>query len=291
MKCSNCLSSKISITENIKDIKNLNKMKKNLFTIMLLAINGVLYSQVGINTTSPSATLDILSKGNTSSTKAMEVNDSNNKALVNIYDNGNVGINTPNPNAKLHIVAAANENGFQLQDGTEQDKRVLTSDANGVGTWQVSSKAIQINFVNMNGQQPFISGTTTGVGPHTVFNPATPPTLSGSGSTAITFPSNSRIHLPQGLYQIFVRADVAGNEFAAFGGWMENGGTPYRAYYSYYGNLLANPSFLVDLKNMPAGDSLYFTLCGLTNNPSSSYYDADYTNPGWNITVTVCKIE
>lgn len=47
-------------------------------------------AQVGIYTETPSATLDILSKGNSSSTKALEVNDANNQPILNIYDNGNV---------------------------------------------------------------------------------------------------------------------------------------------------------------------------------------------------------
>ena len=44
---------------------------------------------------------------------------------------GFVGIATENPTDTLHV-----NGSFRLQDGTEQNGYVLTSDANGVGTWQ-----------------------------------------------------------------------------------------------------------------------------------------------------------
>ncbi len=47
---------------------------------------------------------------------------------------GFVGIGTTNPSNKLHIVYGSA--AFRLEDGTQAANRVLTSDANGVGTWQ-----------------------------------------------------------------------------------------------------------------------------------------------------------
>ena len=47
---------------------------------------------------------------------------------------GNVGINTESPDERLHI-----EGSVKIVDGTEQNGYVLTCDANGVGSWQVSS--------------------------------------------------------------------------------------------------------------------------------------------------------
>ena len=47
---------------------------------------------------------------------------------------GNVGINTDIPTEKLHV-----EGSIRMVDGTEQNGYVLTSDADGVGTWQASS--------------------------------------------------------------------------------------------------------------------------------------------------------
>lgn len=49
-------------------------------------------------------------------------------------NSGNVGIGTSSPNAKLHI-----NGSFRLVDGTQGAGKVLTSDANGVASWQTAS--------------------------------------------------------------------------------------------------------------------------------------------------------
>ncbi|MBL7878386.1 MAG: hypothetical protein JNN23_00785, partial [Chryseobacterium gambrini] len=54
-------------------------------------------AQVGLNTSNPSATLDVVSKGNTSATKALEINNSTGTELVTVRDNGQVGINQASP--------------------------------------------------------------------------------------------------------------------------------------------------------------------------------------------------
>lgn len=66
-------------------------MKIN-YALMIIAfvLANVLSAQSGINTDTPSATLDILSKGSTSTTKALEVNNTVNQSILSIYDNGNV---------------------------------------------------------------------------------------------------------------------------------------------------------------------------------------------------------
>lgn len=50
---------------------------------------------------------------------------------VRFKGNGNVGIGTGNPNARLQI-----NGSLRLVNGTEGNRRVLTSDANGMATWQ-----------------------------------------------------------------------------------------------------------------------------------------------------------
>lgn len=62
------------------------------------------FSQVWINTSSPSATLDILSKNNTSATKALKINNLSNIEMLTVLDNGNVEIGFPNPDANLEVV-------------------------------------------------------------------------------------------------------------------------------------------------------------------------------------------
>lgn len=64
-------------------------MKKLLLPTVLLAFLNV-YSQVGIQTTTLSATVDVVSKGNTNAMKALEINDNTNKELLSVSDNGSV---------------------------------------------------------------------------------------------------------------------------------------------------------------------------------------------------------
>jgi hypothetical protein len=48
--------------------------------------------------------------------------------------NGNVGIGTASPTTKLHVAGS-----FRLVDGNQSNGKVLTTDANGVATWQTAS--------------------------------------------------------------------------------------------------------------------------------------------------------
>jgi hypothetical protein len=47
----------------------------------------------------------------------------------------------------LHIVKGNAEHGFQLEDGTQGEGKVLTSDANGVGTWRDATPKIATNEI------------------------------------------------------------------------------------------------------------------------------------------------
>ncbi|WET50247.1 hypothetical protein PYS58_03745 [Chryseobacterium indologenes] len=52
---------------------------------------------MGINTPTPSASLDIVSKGNTEATKALEVNNSSSLEMLTVLDNGNIGVSVSSP--------------------------------------------------------------------------------------------------------------------------------------------------------------------------------------------------
>lgn len=65
-------------------------MKKKFLLLAILFAFIKAYSQTGINTSSPSAALDVVSKGNSSATKALEVNDNTNKELMRVEDDGGV---------------------------------------------------------------------------------------------------------------------------------------------------------------------------------------------------------
>lgn len=59
----------------------------------------------------------------------------NNLGYAGIFMGGNVGIGTTAPSRSLHLNSATN-GALRIVDGTQANGRVLTSDANGVATWQ-----------------------------------------------------------------------------------------------------------------------------------------------------------
>ncbi len=80
-------------------------MKKIKFILAALLISTAMFSQVGINTDTPSATLDIVSTQSTAPAKALEVNNSNGLELFTVSAGGNVGINNSDPTNTLTVGA------------------------------------------------------------------------------------------------------------------------------------------------------------------------------------------
>ena len=78
-----------------------------------------------------------------------------NTALT-IDSNQNIGVGTASPSTKLHIFGTQS-GAFRLQDGTQAKGYVLTSDANGVGTWEKTSRLF--NFTSNTYQT--VSGTVS----------------------------------------------------------------------------------------------------------------------------------
>jgi hypothetical protein len=101
------------------------------------------------------------------------VNASTSNELMRIKGNGNVGIGNPSPSEKLDIAGK-----IKISDGSQAVDRVLTSDANGVGTW----KPIGINNISA------LLGAGVNV-PHT---------------TAIFLQTGTSITLPPGRYAVNV---------------------------------------------------------------------------------------
>jgi hypothetical protein len=72
------------------------------FSFWILA--GTLFAQnMGVNTSSPSATLDVQSQGNSAQTRAVSVSNSNNDTLLLLRDDGRLGIGTTSPAAPLDV--------------------------------------------------------------------------------------------------------------------------------------------------------------------------------------------
>lgn len=145
-------------------------MKRKLFLINLLIVSTTIWSQVGINTSTPSAALDLVSKGSTNATKALEINNSSAKEMVTVLDNGNIGIGETAPTTTLHVKNTTST-ALRIVDGTEAVGKVLTSDANGNSSWVYANlRAISgtlpgspVSFTSYgSGTPPFLSLYTGG---------------------------------------------------------------------------------------------------------------------------------
>ncbi|MCW1960603.1 hypothetical protein [Chryseobacterium viscerum] len=77
---------------------------KKIVTLSGILVANFAFSQVGINTPDPQATLDIQSKGNTSATKAMRINNSGNKEILTATDEGKIGVGTDVPKSNLQVM-------------------------------------------------------------------------------------------------------------------------------------------------------------------------------------------
>ncbi len=95
-------------------------MKNLIIVCLLLSYPFKAFAQkdkVGINTASPSATLDVVSKENTNNTKAVKISNSSAAELLKVTNAGNTGINisTATPDGKL-VVDAANALNIRHQN-------------------------------------------------------------------------------------------------------------------------------------------------------------------------------
>lgn len=116
-----------------------NNFKHKLSAIAIVLQTSVMFGQVGINTENPQGIFNIDGgkdnpKTGSAHTQAQQLND------FTVLANGNTGIGTIAPTQKLDIRTGGTPTtpvtGFRLIDGNEGVTKVLTSDANGVGTWK-----------------------------------------------------------------------------------------------------------------------------------------------------------
>lgn len=132
------------------------------------------YSQVGINTKSPTGIFHIDPKGDspTSTTDDMIVTAA-----------GNMGLGTVSPQAKMHINTTSSQTALRIVNGKQANDLVLVSaDATGGVTWgaikgsggETFASTVAQTFAGGVATKVYISGTTTrynvrGTGPHLVY--------------------------------------------------------------------------------------------------------------------------
>ncbi|MFP3598432.1 hypothetical protein [Chryseobacterium sp. SIMBA_029] len=113
--------------------------------------------QIGINTNLPSAMLDIVSKGNSNTTKALKISNSSPSEMVTVLDNGYVGIGTPNPSAQLHTTSTIRLDGL----GTNTtNTKVMTADASGIITTNSSTSLLPQVLAGSDGADAVSSAQT-----------------------------------------------------------------------------------------------------------------------------------
>ncbi|NDW10771.1 hypothetical protein [Dysgonomonas sp. 520] len=103
-------------------------MKKSLLFLSMLLTCIIAYGQVGINTENPQGIFHIDPQKNTS------VNTNVSDDVV-VTKSGQVGIGMVNPQHALSI-SSSTAGAIKIADGNQGGGKVLSSDANGVGTWQ-----------------------------------------------------------------------------------------------------------------------------------------------------------
>lgn len=160
-------------------------MKKTLFPLVLCtSIFG--YSQIGINTSTPNASLDIVSKGNTNATKALIINDNTNKELLSVSDIGEVRL----------------ENYKNIN--------LLGTDANG---YLKSAQALNIPSLSAIGT--VIANTVLDTGVYTI-----PFTVNKLDNTLLTYDTNTRKFtvMKAGYYSIKAYANYILDSSAPTGG-------------------------------------------------------------------------
>lgn len=130
-------------------------MKINLFFACLL-FTSFSFAQVGINTTNPQNVFHIDGSKDNAISGAPTTAQQSNDFIITAA--GNVGIGITNPTTKLDINNGSLNGAIKIVDGTQGEGKVLTSDANGVGTWRNSS-VTNVTGITPTTSTPF--GTTT----------------------------------------------------------------------------------------------------------------------------------
>lgn len=203
--------------------------------------------------------------GNYNNARPLSYNFSNRNLVFNTQvTDGNVGIGTGNPQAKLDVVGKV-----KITDGTEQAGRVLTSDANGLASWQsisIGNKTAQVTLSSDN-----IIVTAVDSSSDAITDNFTPEVYDfqqlESDEIGITADNNG-INLPKGKYIIYQSHDFRGAEYCHIQvKRASDNGILYRTFYEGW----LNTSYMI---NLSQNDGIRFSIkCFVGDrNPNNNYY-------------------
>ncbi|WP_326984328.1 hypothetical protein VUJ46_07285 [Chryseobacterium sp. MYb264] len=173
-------------------------------TCLLFLTSVTTYSQVGIGTANPRQQFHIDGGKDNPASGAPSAAQANNDLVVTA--SGNMGIGTINPAAKLDISNGSTAGAIKITDGTQGEGKVLTSDENGVGTWQNASNT----FVGLSINR----GTNTAV----ATNAAMPLTgILYSFGLNLNTPAVNQFQVKEtGIYLITFRVNAGGGTATLF---------------------------------------------------------------------------
>lgn len=109
-------------------------MKNTILSFSLLFCTVCIFGQVGVNTSNPQTSFHVDGGKDNADTGIPTIPQQNNDVVVS--QSGNVGLGLINPSTKLDINNGTVAGAVKIQDGTQGEDKVLTSNADGVATWQ-----------------------------------------------------------------------------------------------------------------------------------------------------------
>lgn len=166
--------------------------------------------------------------------------------ITSIDSLGRMGIGTTEPKAKLDV------NGkVRIADGSQQDGRVLTSDANGVGTWQALSMGNKTTKWILSGEQLFKKERVELQGNGS---------FEGADEIGLTI-SGNQVSLPAGKYIAFIDFDIAGvAEYGQF--YLMNTVEKSMVFSTVYGEWLNGATILLRSSNAIKLKADFFATAG-----------------------------
>ncbi len=108
---------------------------KKLYTIAIMGLPVIAFSQVGINTTNPLGILHIDGAKDNPATGTPNASQQANDIVATA--DGRLGIGTLTPTARLELNSGTTNGALKITDGTQGIGKVLTSDASGLAIWQI----------------------------------------------------------------------------------------------------------------------------------------------------------